>query len=173
MTKSEFTWSVLRLLGLVMFILGSYLVFSKMSWYRIGGDFRYALPIPPLILVSLGFYFLFFGRSVFGLLMREERKKHVGSEAPHRCPSEKPTNPETPLTRNETVEFEAPRRRPTQEPTDPKTTLTQNKTIEFEAWLQSRRDLKSRSKEDQIALYRDHQNAEHGEGGKASPCHHI
>lgn len=144
MTKSEFTWSVLRLSGLSMFILGFYLAYPKVRWQWIGDELRYSLPVPPLILVSLGLYFLFFGRSVFGLLMREERKKRARSDAPFR--------------------------RATQEPTNPRTTLTRNETIEFEAWLQSRPDLKSRIKEDQIALFRDRQNAEPVIGGKASPA---
>jgi hypothetical protein len=104
---------------------------------------RYSVPLPPLLLSFIGLYFLLSGRSVFRLLMRE-------------APTSVSRGP------RKDVEPAASLRRSMQEPADSRTTLTRTEQIEFTAWLRESADLHSRSEDDQLALYRDHQKV--GEG---------
>lgn len=143
MSKPQLTWSLLRFFGLVLLVLSIYLIMMKTSWYWTGSSLKISTAFPPYFLLVAGLYFLFFGRAVFVFLMRENSPRLNRRVESDRSRHSRP----------------AARRRPP-EPVDPVTTLTQGETREFEAWWADNPQLKGKTREDCIALFRDHQRAQ-------------
>ena len=143
MNKSEFTWTVIRISGLVLVIVGFHNLIknSEVRFYTSGSRFDWDLWAVSTI--TLGLYLLLFGQLLHALLMRESSLLKSWSYLSYDSGDE--------LSEANTK----PARQ--QEARDPLTTLTPQEELDFAAWLSLHGEFTDRDAEDQIALFRDSQ----------------
>lgn len=151
-SKDQLCWVLVRLIGvffLYQTVVGAFhfiSLFSKMEnlgSVNPGNPFgRGSGVLGPLILMTafygaMAFYGLLGGATLHRLLMSESPSH------PEKAPRRRDDRPATPA--------------PPVEPVDPVTMLTESETARFRDWLLQHSEHTGRSKEDQIALFRDAQ----------------
>jgi hypothetical protein len=153
LTKSDVAWLSVRILGLYFFGLGILNLANLLiaSGYLPGEFFQRVFSrgvLQSAFHITLGIYGMFFGQSAHQILMGVPQAliRSTNTNQSNRAP-ELGSTPSPWLS-------EIP-----QEKRDPKTTLTETESTKFGEWLQKNKTISRRSFEDQIALFRDHQNS--------------